>query len=129
MSASRTPLDEAVAFFDLFLNSEWASCHARGGAIELFVARDAGHPNPMLGFADDEIAVATDETMLTAPHLGTLVDLAAVGSRVTAGERYGTIELLGEPIELIADCDGTIGRHIGRSGALVQYEEALATLH
>jgi biotin carboxyl carrier protein len=128
MSALQTPLNEAAAFFDFFLQSDWASCHVRNGAIEMFVARTAGHPNPMLDAGGEDTAVS-EETMLIAPHLGTLVELVAVGSRVTAGERYGVIELLGEPIDLVADHDGTVVRHISRPGSLVQYEEVLATLH
>ena len=128
MSASQTPLDEAAAFFAVFLQSDWASCHVRNGVIEMFVARTAGHPNPMLD-AEGEDTTVRDETMLIAPHLGTLVELAAVGSRVTAGGRYGVIELLGEPIDLVADRDGTVGQHVGRPGAFVQYQEVLATLH
>ena len=131
MTGQANPLGEAAAFFDLFLGSDWSSCHVRGADIEMFVARTAGHANPMLGLADDEhsTGAALDDATLSAPHVGTLVELAAIGSSIAAGERYGVIELLGETIELVSDRAGTIGRHIGRPGALVQYDEALVTLH
>ncbi len=128
MTITQSPLDEAAAFFDLFLKSDWASCHVRGEAVEIFVAREPGHANPMLGIVE-AAAAHVDETMLTAPHLGTLVELAAIGTPIAPGERYGVIELLGESIDLIADRAGTIGRHVGRAGALVEFEDILATLH
>lgn len=124
----RGPIEEASALFGLFLRSDWASCHVRGGGIELWASRAAHHADPLRPPVTEVQADVEEAGLLLAPHLGTLVSLAEIGSRVARGESYGMIELLGDRIALIADRAGTIARHAAAPGALVQYDEALAAL-
>ena len=118
---------DAAALFDLFVRSDWSSIHVADGTIELFASRTAGQRNPMLGeAAADE---PTPETgTLTAPHVGTLAELVAVGSAVAEGARYGTIEILGERSDLVATQSGRVLRHIGRAGDLVEYDQPLVAI-
>lgn len=126
MSGVETQFDDASAFFALFRQSPWKSCHLKIADMEIFVARDSGMSSPE-GAADaalQEIATAT----LRAPHLGTLVALADIGARLAAGQSYARLELLGEIVDLLADMDGLVLEQLQPLGTLIEYDQPLLSL-
>jgi len=125
---------ESRAFFTLFLRSEWASCHVKTASLEIFVARKPV-ANPMAE-ADERAASSTppsqldspSTTTLRAPHVGTVIKLAPVGSRVATGAAYGAIQVLDTLVELLSDCDGIVAEHFSLHDDLVEYEQPLVGL-
>lgn len=126
MTSAETRFQEAAAFFALFVRSAWKTCHVRTGEMEIFVARDRDTPNPLMGEAP--IAVAQPVTQLRAPHLGTLVALADVGTMLAPGQPYARLELLGEEIELLAETGGAVADHCLAVGTLAEYDQPLLGL-
>lgn len=128
-------LAEASAFFALFTRSEWGSAHVRSPEIEVFVAREQGVRNPM-SVAITEVEMATDFALepavggeLRAPHVGTVAELASIGTRLEDGECYARLDLLGETVELIVEESGTVVEHLLPVGALAEYDQPIVRLH
>ena len=110
------------ALLTLFAKSDWNEFHLRTGEIELFMARTEGIADPMARASGQAAAE------VRAPHLATLVSLIEPGTILAAGEVAGTIELLGERIDLVSAVAGTVDRHLVEPGRLVEYDQALLTL-
>lgn len=126
MTQPARTIDEALAFFQLFADGAWKSCHVRTPALEIFVSREVGLENPL---AKPPALIAADKRVtLGAPHLGTLTELAPVGTLITAGGPYGTLSLLEDRIELIADEAGVVVDHLAAISSLVEYDQALVAL-
>jgi biotin carboxyl carrier protein len=126
MNVTEFRFKEAAAFFSLFARAPWTSCHVRTGELEIFVARDRGVANPMAGEAP--VPVVEPTTTLRAPHLGTVVGLAEVGTVLTAGQAYAQFELLGETLDLVAESGGRIVAHLLAIGSLAEYDQPLMHL-
>lgn len=126
MTAPVTEFDEALAFVQLFARGSWKSCHVRAGQLEIFVSRDAGHDNPMVARRPAPVEVAGET--LTAPHIGTLIQLAPIGSRIEEGGCYAALSLLDSRVDLITDHGGTIADHLQPLGALVEFDHPLVRL-
>lgn len=124
MSAAGARFGDAAALFALFAGSSWQSCELRTGELEFFAAR-AGGPASPIGAAQPNAVAAT---ILRAPHLGTVAELAEVGTALAAGEVYARLELLGELVALTADRDGTVRGHLHPLGALVEHDQPLLSL-
>lgn len=126
--AEGEPLHEARALLIQFARSPLKSLHVRTPALELFASRD-----PAIRFADTiASAVAPKDEGgtidLLAPHVGTIARLAALGTRVTAGESYGALAVLDDERPLVAERAGTIAAHRREIGALVECGEPVAAL-
>lgn len=71
----------------------------------------------------------------TAPTVGVFRAIAQVGSRVRAGDRIATVDLLGIPQDVVAPIDGTVVEVFAQTGEAVEYGadvaavEAPAELH
>jgi biotin carboxyl carrier protein len=136
VSGSR--IEETRALLGHFMRSDCVSLHVRTAGIELFVSRALGQVNPMIaaaapqGLGQDQAQPGStpplEEAIIHAPHLGTLTDLATVGTAIAVGDRIATLELLGDPVAIVSDRAGTVRRHVGQVGALVEFDEQLIML-
>ncbi|HEX5826018.1 MAG TPA: biotin/lipoyl-containing protein [Candidatus Limnocylindrales bacterium] len=72
--------------------------------------------------ADPHRAVAT------SPAVGTFRSGAAVGTKVQAGDRIGTVDLLGIPQDVSAPIDGTVVDVLIAAGEAVEYGEEIAVI-
>jgi biotin carboxyl carrier protein len=87
----------------------------------------AGSPAaPALSQGDD----GASRAVATAPAVGFFrprPDLA-VGARVRAGDRVGTVDVLGVPQEVVAPVDGVLGAALVEAGDPVEYGQELVEI-
>lgn len=85
------------------------------------VHRDGGHDTAL---RDDRRAVAT------SPAVGIYQPRpeARAGTKVRAGDRLGTVDMLGVPLEVVAPTDGLIGASLIESGDAVEYGQELVVI-
>ncbi|HEX5828310.1 MAG TPA: biotin/lipoyl-containing protein [Candidatus Limnocylindrales bacterium] len=82
-----------------------------------------GHRGTASGVpADPHRAVAT------SPAVGTFRPSAAIGTKVQAGDRIGTVDLLGIPQDVSAPIDGTLVDVLIAAGEAVEYGEGIAVI-
>lgn len=111
-----------------FATSPWRSLDVASGAMRLSISRmsaveRAGLPAPSPTPAC-EVGPGPGR-LLTAPHVATLRDIAAVGSRIPAGEVYATLEVLGETIELRTGEELRVVSLLSQPGDLVEFGSAM----
>lgn len=123
------------ALLRLFRQSGYADLHLRLGDYELFVARPGGGADPLRvataapqSSAEAAPAPAAAEQLLVAPHIASFVSALPIGSAVAAGDAVARIELLGEPIDLLAAQAGLVTEVFAEPGALVEYDVPLVRL-
>jgi acetyl-CoA carboxylase biotin carboxyl carrier protein len=126
--AEGQPLFEVRALLRTFLKSEWKSCHVVTDRLTLFASRDSAIRARDVGAANSSAPAPAVTSELTAPHLGTLVSLVAVGTSVAAGETYGALQVLDEERALIATTAGIVAGHHEEAGALVECGQPLLAL-
>lgn len=86
-------------------------------------ARDGrdGHENDA---RDDRRTVATSPAVgIFQPRTG-----ARAGTRVRAGDRLGTVDMLGIPLEVVAPSDGLVGASLVEPGDAVEYGQGLVVI-
>lgn len=125
--ADGDPLFEARALLRTFLKSDWKSCDIVTDRLTLFASRD---PAIRAHQARQVLAAPAPVPMvdLCTPHLGTLVSLAAPGTRLEPGAIYGRVAVLDEERDMVADQAGIVARHHRHAGALVEYGQPLLSL-
>jgi biotin carboxyl carrier protein len=130
MTAPFNPLAETLALLAEFQRSDWEQCHVRTGTMEVFLSRQPRSTNPMAHFSsEDTRAIDPSELqLLTAPHVGTLRSISAVGEPIQAGFVYAVVEVLDELRELAANCDGTVIDALAREGDFVEHDQPLLSL-
>jgi biotin carboxyl carrier protein len=124
------------ALLRLFRQSGYGDFHLRSGDFEMFVARPGGGANPLRAVAAVEavppsqtaVPSAATERLVSAPHIASFVSALPVGSAVAAGDAVARIELLGEPIDLVAEGPGMVTEVMAQPGALVEYAAPLVRL-
>jgi biotin carboxyl carrier protein len=125
------------ALLRLFRQSDYGDLHVRSGDYEMFVARPHGGANPLrasmaqAGTSPEPSApthVEATEHLVSAPHIASFVSALAIGSAVAAGDAVARIELLGEPIDLLAEQAGLVTDVMAKPGALVEYAAPLVRL-
>jgi len=94
---------------------------------------DHGHTDP--GHADrsrtepvsSEAATDPYRTAATSPAVGVFHPRAEItsGSRVRAGDRIGSVDVLGIPQEVVAPVNGIVGATMVESGDAVEYGQEL----
>ncbi len=74
--------------------------------------------------------VAPTRAMATSPAVGFFQPRPglAAGARVRAGDRLGTIDVLGVPQELVAPADGIVGATVVEPGDPVEYGQAVVEI-
>ena len=122
-------VDDARALIDALLASQFQELHVRGESFEIFLAREGGGPNPMLAWVEEvPVEAAEPGLSITAPHVATIVWIAAEGALPAAGDVLARLEVLGEESELRAAQAGRLARVLVRLGQLVEYGEPIAEL-
>ncbi len=126
--ADLPPLHEARALLRTFTHTGLRTLEVKTERLSLFLSRD-----PAVRYAPQPSAplpptASGPTTNLTAPHLGTLADLAPLGTRVTAGQPVATLRVLEREALVLAESDGEIVAHHHARGALVEYGQPLLTL-
>jgi biotin carboxyl carrier protein len=86
-------------------------------------AREPKHEGP--DAADD---ADTRRSVATSPAVGVFRADATPGSRVRAGDRIGTVDLLGIAQDVVAPADGTLVEFMAASGEAVEYGEPVAAV-
>ena len=68
--------------------------------------------------------------MATSPAVGIYHPRseARAGTKVRAGDRLGTVDMLGVPQEVVAPADGLIGASLVESGDAVEYGQELVVI-
>ncbi len=125
--AEGDPLFEARALLRTFLKSDWKSCDIVTDRLTLFASRDPAiraHQARQVLAAPAPIPTID----LCAPHLGTLVCLAALGTRLEPGTVYGRVAVLDEERDMVADQAGNVAWHHQQAGALVECGQPLMSL-
>lgn len=94
----------------------------------------AGHSRPeehdRHPFPSDEAAEDTDRIVARSPAVGVYQprrDLA-VGMRVRAGDRIGTVNVLGVNQDVLSPVDGVIGSSLAEAGEAVEYGQDLVRI-
>lgn len=130
-------IDDTRALLRLFEQSGSKDLHVRVGGYALFIARPGGHANPMraapaavAALAPVAADAATHVPLLTvtAPHIATFVSAIAVGSAVEAGDFIVRLDLLGEPVDLVAEQAGFVEAVLAEPGAVVEYGTPLVRI-
>jgi biotin carboxyl carrier protein len=125
------------ALLRLFRQSGYGDIHLRLDAYELFISRTGGSANPLRepvavpdvpSQPEGLVQTAATSHLVSAPHLASFVSAPDVGSAVAIGDAIARIELLGEPIDLLADHAGYVTEVLAAPGALVEYAAPLVRL-
>lgn len=126
--AEATPLHEARALLRGFTHTKARALDVRTDRLLLFLSRDATvryAARPAAAIPPADVGPAHD---LAAPHLGTLADVAAVGTRVSAGQAVATLRVLDRETLIVAESDGEVVAHHHASGALVEFGQPVLAL-
>ena len=121
----KAAIDDARALLDALLASDWRDIHVETGGTEIFIAREGGGANPMRASPEPAGEVSRkDKTTLTvtAPHVATLVSVAAIGSVVTQGDTVATIVVLDEQEAVPAPVSGRVATVHVEEGALIEFK-------
>jgi biotin carboxyl carrier protein len=67
-----------------------------------------------------------EQAVAVSPAVGMFKAGVAVGTRVRAGDRIATVDLLGIALDVVAPIDGTVAEVYPQSGDGVEYGEEIA---
>lgn len=133
-AGSIASFNDARALLDTLVCQGWQSAVVRVGDSEFLLSRDElldrGLPVNVTAEAPGAASAAAPAQLQTvsAPHVGTLEEIAAVGSMVTEGGQVAILSVLGERFEISALASGQVLGHNADPGALVEYGQVLAEL-
>ena len=133
-NGSVASLGDARALLDTFVSQGWQSAVVRLGDSEFLLSRDALLERALSVAADspalaaEPVAETTKLQSVVAPHVATVMEIAAVGSLVTKGETVAVLSVLEERVEIFAPASGRVVGHKSEPGALVEYGQILAEL-
>lgn len=124
-------IDDLRALMGSFLEGDWTETHVIDARGEIFIARDGGGPNPLLGEEYEEEHEGADEGAgaggtgalrdIAAPHVATLVSALAVGDRVVAGAELARLSVLDEAEPFLSPAAGVVAEVCVSPGALVEH--------
>ena len=117
-----TMVDDARVLLAELARSPYADLHVRTAAGEIFLAKPHGRANPLRA-RDDRPRVT-----ITAPHVATVVSVAAPGSAIAAGDVVARLEVLDEIIEVASEDAGVVAEVLASAGDLVDFDAVLLTL-
>lgn len=116
-------ITEARALLLQFTRSPLKACHVATASLEVAFSRDPSiRVASLLHAACSE---AQDLTELTAPHVGTLTSLAAIGTELQPGDVFAEIAVLDQPVPLKVPAAGIVRRHHCTPGALVEFGQSV----
>jgi biotin carboxyl carrier protein len=89
-----------------------------------------GREVPVGGALRDRPAVEEPRSVATSPAVGIYHPRseARAGTKVRAGDRLGTVDMLGVPQEVVAPTDGLVGASLVDSGEAVEYGQELVVI-
>ncbi len=114
MSSGRTlredAIDNARALLDALLAGNWQEIHVVSGGTEIFIARAGGSANPMREQRAElaSVAIAPPATRITAPHIGTVVEVSAPGTQLLTGEPIAKLQVLDTRHDVPVPLDGIV---------------------
>lgn len=127
-------LNDVRALLATFLSHGWQSAVVRVGDSEFLLSHDALLEQALSLVAASEspaavpLAAPVQLQTVSAPHVATLVEIAAVGSIVAKGGQVVVLSVLGERVEISASASGQVKGHKAQPGALVEYGQVLVEL-
>ncbi|MBC2670582.1 hypothetical protein ACFOON_10940 [Novosphingobium piscinae] len=130
-------ITNARALLDTMLAGGWNEVCVQGEEGDYFLARHPGTPNPLTAppaAAVSPAAAASPPVQapaaraVTAPHVGTVVWLAPVGTAVGEGAAVARLAVLDETVEVAAPAGGTVTGHGVKVGDLAEFKTELVTL-
>lgn len=134
---ARSAITNARALLDTMLANGWDQVCITGEEGDYFIARSAGTPNPLVAPAAPvaaapapaPVAVATAAPRsITAPHVGTVAWLAALGTSIAKGDVVARLAVLDTQVDVVAPEAGTVSTQTARIGDLAEYAVELVTL-
>ena len=129
---AKAAIDDARAFIDALLQSDWQELHIAHDDFELFIARDNGGPNPMFAGASVEPAtpraVPTERSEIAAPHVATVSWIASMGDFVGAGETAVRLSVLDDEHEVTCEDPSRVVEVLVSEGEMVEYGAPLVVL-
>ena len=133
-AGSVASLNDVRALMDTFVSQGWRSVVIRVDDCEFLFSRDTllERALPVAAtsgtLAAAPVAANVNLQSVLAPHVATLIEIAAVGSKVTKGGQVAVLSVLEERVEIFATASGHILEHKAKLGALVEYGQVLAEL-
>lgn len=131
-------IDDLRALMTSFLEGDWTEMHVNDVRGGIFIAREGGGPNPLLGdivaggYVESEsepVGSASGVLRdLSAPHVATLVSIIAAGDHVAAGAELARLSVLDIEEPLLAPAAGEVVDVLVVAGALVEHGTVLIRL-
>lgn len=126
-------ISDARALLDTLVSSDWKQIHIRSGETEVFIGRDGGGANPMRAGAVPAVTPVsppseTQATVVTAPHVATLVETLPVGAAVVAGQVVATLRVLDDLQTIASPMAGRISSVEASPGDLLDYKASILKL-
>lgn len=131
-------IDDLRALMGSFLEGDWTETHVIDARGEIFIAREGGGSNPLLGEDYEEAYEGADEGAdagvtgalrdIAAPHVATLVSTLAVGDRIAAGAELARLSVLDEAEPFLSPAVGVVAEVCVAPGALVEHGTILVRL-
>jgi biotin carboxyl carrier protein len=121
----RHAIDNARALIDAMAAHGWREVHFRSGDTEIFVAHEGGGPNSMRIRTSQG---GTVNTVVSAPHVGTIVECVALGTVVAQGACVAMLRVLDTRVEVSAPVSGRVAAIHGEVGTLVGFGAPIMAL-
>ncbi|MDH4311207.1 MAG: hypothetical protein OEW57_06165 [Gammaproteobacteria bacterium] len=134
---ARSLVNDARVLLAQLRRSRWSELHVRTPQGEVFIARPGAGPNPLRRVAasvvheaahPDPSAVDAADVVVCAPHVGTVLAVLPVRTRVEANAVVLRLVVLGEVIEVRSPHAGVVDAIFAADGAFVEYESPLFSL-
>lgn len=116
-------VNNARVLLERLEKSTWSELLVRTAQGTIFIAKSGGGANPMR-----EAAESGEQTVISAPHLGSVISVAAVGSEVLEGGEVCRLSVLGETVGVPTSAAGIIEKTFVSEGMLVEFETPLVVI-
>ena len=133
-AGSVASFNDVRALMDTFVSQGWQSVVIRSGDCEFLFSRDTLLERALPVAAASAVLAAAPAAApvklqaVLAPHVATLVEIAAVGSMIAKGGRVAVLSVLEERVEISARASGQVLGHKAAPGALVEFGQVLAEM-
>lgn len=115
-------VEDARALMMELLRSPYADVHVRTPDGEIFLAKPNGRASPLREVTPRE------RTLVSAPHLAKVREVAAIGTSIEAGAVVASLSVLDQIIEVKSEEAGVVAETHAQVGELVEYESPLVSL-
>lgn len=131
-------ITNARALLDVMQAGGWAEVRVTSEDGDYYFARNPGTSNPLVAPAATAVAagvapvaagtVQVTSVAVSAPHVGTVAWLAAVGQAVAEGEAVARLAVLDRTVEVPATRAGTVTVQLARLDDLAEFATPLVEL-